>query len=258
MSPGRTHALLIETPEGVSFSLLLAGPVTRFLAWIIDLFAILAVQYVVQHSLAVTGILGVDVAEAAGLIGYFAISTGYGICLEWLWRGQTPGKRVLRLRVMDVQGLRLEFSQIVIRNLLRVLDLLPLFYMVGGVACLVTRNAQRLGDLAANTIVVRSPQIEQPDLDRLLGGKFNSLLEHRQLAARLRQRASPQSAGIALNALLRRDEFEPRARVELFDRLTAYFQELVEFPPEAVESMTSEQYVRNVIEILFRTPTSHA
>src|ERR1700676_73734 len=119
MSPARTSSLVIETPEGVSFSMLLAGPVTRFLAWIVDLIAILVLNDIARRGLAVAGIVGQDVAEAAGVLGYFIISSGYAIGFEWLWRGQTPGKRVLRLRVMDAQGLRLEFSQIVIRNLLR-------------------------------------------------------------------------------------------------------------------------------------------
>ncbi len=252
MSPTRTSSLTIETPEGISFTLLLAGPVTRFLAWLIDLFAIVALNSIAQNVLQVAGVVGAEFVQAAAIIEYFALSTGYGICLEWLWRGQTLGKRVLGLRVMDAQGLRLDFSQIVIRNLLRTIDLLPAFYLVGGVACVFTRNAQRLGDLAANTIVVRNPRIEQPDLDRLLGGKFNSLLDYQHLAARLRQRITPEAAGIALNALMRRDDFEPAARVELFDDLAGYFQSIVEFPAEAVESLTGEQYVRNTVEILFR------
>jgi len=252
MSPARTSSLVIETPEGISFTLLLASPITRFLAWLIDFLAILALNIALQNALQVAGVLGRDFAEAAGILGYFALSTGYGIVLEWWWRGQTFGKRVLGLRVMDAQGLRLDLSQIVIRNLLRTIDMLPLFYLVGGAVSVFTRNAQRLGDLAANTIVVRSPRLEQPDLDRLLGGKFNSLLEHQHLAARLRQRATPELAGIALSALLRRDEFDPHSRVELFDDLAAYLQSVVEFPAEAVENITGEQYVRNAVEILYR------
>jgi len=252
MSPARTSSLVIETPEGISFTLILASPITRFLAWLIDFIAIMALDSALQNALQITGILGADFAQAAGILAYFALSTGYGIGLEWRLRGQTLGKRVLGLRVMDAQGLRLDFIQIVIRNLLRAIDLLPGFYLVGGMVSVFTKNAQRLGDLAANTIVVRNPRIEQPDLDRLLGGKFNSLLEYQHLAARLRQRATPELAGIALSALLRREEFEPHARVELFDELASCVQSVVEFPAEAVESITSEQYVRNAVEILYR------
>ena len=91
----------------------------------------------------------------------------------------------------------------------------------------------------------------QPDLNQLLGGRYNSMLEHRHLAARLRHRVPPSASTIALDAMLRRDSFEPRARVELFAELATYFKSLVEFPPEATEQLSDEQYVRNVAEILF-------
>jgi len=247
----KTNALLLRTPEGIVFSLPLAGPVTRFLAWGVDMACIAGATDLVKQVLSVfhTGI-----ATAAYVLVYFGISIGYGIASEWLWRGQTVGKRTLQLRVMDEQALKLEFSQIVVRNLLRVVDALPAFYLVGGVACLFTRRSQRLGDLAANTIVVRTPKPAQPDIAQLIGGKFNSLLEHRRLAARLRQRASPQAAAVALEALLRRDEFQPDARVELFAELAGYFRSLVEFPEEAVEQLSDEQYIRNAIEILYGAP----
>jgi len=108
-----------------------------------------------------------------------------------------------------------------------------------------------LGDLAANTIVVRDVRPAQPDLTQLLGGKFNSLLEHRHLAARLRQRVPPPAASLAVDALLRREQFDPGSRLELFAQLAAYFRTFVEFPAEATEQLSDEQYVRNVAEILF-------
>src|ERR1039458_4594295 len=89
-----------------------------------------------------------DVAAAVTTVLYFVISVVYGILLEWRWRGQTIGKRILGLRVLDIHGMRLQLSQIVLRNLLRFVDMLPAFYLVGGIACLFSRNAQRLGDLA--------------------------------------------------------------------------------------------------------------
>ena len=67
-------------------------------------------------------------------------------------------------------------------------DALPAFYLVGGVASLLNTRGQRLGDLAANTLVLREPQLVSPDLEQLFAGKFNSLREHPHLAARLRQR----------------------------------------------------------------------
>ena len=187
------------------------------------------------------------------MLAYFVVSIGYGAATEWYWRGQTVGKRLLHLRVMDEQGLRLQPSQIVVRNVLRAIDMLPAFYLVGGVACLISPRAQRLGDFAANTIVVRHPELLEPDIDQLLTGKFNSFRDYPHLAARLRQRVSPQEAGIALRALLRRDELDPGARVELFGEIAAHFRAIVEFPEEATFGLTDEQYVRNAAEVIFRT-----
>jgi hypothetical protein len=114
-------------------------------------------------------------------------------------------------------------------------------------------KTQRLGDIAANTVVIHHPKVTEPDLDQLLAGKYNSLRRYPHLEGRLRQRVTPEEAGIALRALLRRDEFEPQARVELFSAIAAHFQSKAEFPGEATEGITDEQYVRNIVDVLYRT-----
>lgn len=248
----RADVLTIRTPEGIVFSLPLAGPLTRFLAFAVDLAAVSVAGTVIGTVLGAFGVLSVDLARAFGAVAYFAISIGYGILAEWLWRGQTVGKRLLRLRVVDERGLRLQPSQIVVRNLLRFVDLLPVFYLVGGAAMVLTRRAQRLGDIAAGTVVVRALRPAEPDLDQVLAGKYNSLREHPHLAARLRQQVGPEEAVLALRAVLRRDTLDPEARVALFRDLAAHFRPLVEFPPDAVEGIADEQYVRNVVDVVFR------
>jgi hypothetical protein len=205
--------------------------------------------------ISLLSLLSFGVAQAAQIILFFVLSLGYRIVLEWSWRGQTIGKRVLRLRVVDAQGLRLHFSQIVIRNLLRFIDALPLCYLVGGIACVVSRRAQRLGDFAANTVVIRHPKLAEPDLDQLLSGKYNSFHPYPHLEARLRQRISATEAGLALQALLRRDELEPAARLEVFQDLAAHFRAKADFPAAATDGLTDEQYVRNVVDVLFRVRT---
>jgi uncharacterized RDD family membrane protein YckC len=252
----KTSALQIRTPEGIVFSQLLASPVARFLAWFIDLFCIATLLTALSTFLSLVRLISPNLAGALYALGYFIISIGYGIACEWLWRGQTIGKRLFRLRVVDAEGLRLQFNQIVTRNLLRFADALPAFYFVGGVACWFSGKCQRLGDLAANTIVIRNPRVVEPDLDQLLPGKFNSLRQHSHLAARLRQQVSPGEAAVALQALLRRAEFEPLARIELFEALAAHFAGKVRFPPEATDGVTDEQYLRNVVDVIYRTPTA--
>jgi uncharacterized RDD family membrane protein YckC len=249
----KTSTLQIRTPEGVVFSQWLAGPVTRLLAWLVDASVIIALVLAMGFVLGTLSLLSLDLARAASAIGYFVISIGYGIACEWLWRGQTVGKRLFRLRVVDAEGLRLQFNQVLTRNLLRFVDALPLLYFVGGVACWLSPRCQRLGDLAANTVVLRLPRGGEPDLDQILASKYNSLRQHPHLAARLRQRVSPAEAAIALQAVLRRDEFEAAARVQLFARVADHFRAKAEFPAEATEGVADEQFLRNVVDVIYRT-----
>jgi len=249
----KTSTLNIRTPEGIVFSQQLAGPTTRFLACFIDQLCIQLMLTVVTIILGIMAVINVNFAMAFLAIGYFVVSIGYGILFEWIWRGQTIGKRVLRLRVMDVEGMRLQFHQIVVRNLLRFVDSLPAFYFIGGVTSWFNSKCQRLGDIAANTVVIRHPRVDEPDLDQVLAGKFNSLRQFPHLAARLRQNVTPAEADIALQSLLRREEFDPVSRVELFGELAAHFQTKVEFPAEATDGVTDEQFLRNVVDVIYRT-----
>jgi len=249
----KTSMLFIRAPEGIAFSQLLAGPVTRFIAWFIDQLCIGVAMFFLGTALNLLELISWNFGFALYVITYFVINIGYGIFFEWNWRGQTVGKKLLRLRVMDVEGMRLQFNQIVVRNLLRFVDSLPAFYFVGGLTCWLNSKCQRLGDIAANTAVIRSPRVAEPDLDQLLAGKYNSLRQYPHLAARLRQRVSPAEADVALQSLLRRAEFEPTARVELFADLAAHFRTKVEFPAEATDGIADEQYLRNVVDVLYRT-----
>ena len=252
----KTDTLHIKTPEGITFALTLAGPVARFLAWVIDLCCISVVMTAVYTLIQFPQIVSPDFALAAGVLSYFLVSIGYGILCEWHSKGQTFGKRLMSVRVMDVQGLRLQFSQIVIRNLLRFIDSLPVGYLVGGLSCLLSPKAQRLGDLAANTIVIRQPKIPRPDLEQLLRNKYNSLRDHPHLVARLRQRTSPREAEVALQALLRRNELDPLSRVDLFSQIAAHFKKIIPFPEEVTGGITEEQLVRNVVDVLFLAKTA--
>jgi uncharacterized RDD family membrane protein YckC len=246
--------LSIRTPEGISFQLLLAGITPRFLAWAIDAAGVVTLAKAVQVITVLANWLDPSVGSAVSILLYFILSMGYGVLFEWLWRGQTPGKRLLRLRVIDLHGLRLQFSQVAIRNLLRAVDMLPAFYFVGGAVSLFSPYCQRLGDIAANTIVIRIPQTTLPQVEDLVGGKYNSLRDYPHLEARLRQTVTPQEAALALESLRRARTLENEQRMKIFEDLAAYFQSIVEFPPEATEMIGAEQYVRNVVDVIYRPP----
>jgi uncharacterized RDD family membrane protein YckC len=243
--------MVIRTPEGVEFGLALAGPVSRFLAWLVDSVVLAFAVFVLSILFSLVIPFSGDFMVAAFMIFIYALTTVYWMVCEWILRGQTIGKRLLRLRVLDGQGLRLGFSQVIVRNLLRFVDFLPGLYFVGGLLCVLSKRNQRLGDLAANTVVVREESYGTPNVERALPGKFNSLKNYPHLAARLRQRVTPEAAKLALHALQRRETLNAEARVHLFGELAEYFKSLAMFPEEARFGMSDENYVRNVVDIVF-------
>jgi uncharacterized RDD family membrane protein YckC len=251
--PFRASVVEIHTPEGVSFALPLAGPVSRLLALSIDAGVTTVAIIAIGTAGSALGPWFGDYIAAAIVLLYFSVLIGYGVLLEWFWNGRTLGKRALGLRVADAQGLRLTFSQVLIRNLLRAVDSLPAFYLLGGMVCVLNPRLQRLGDIAAGTIVIRTRNLKLPALPARQGARQNSLRTYVALAARLRQKTEPELARIALDALRRRDELEPAARLRLFAEMAARFRSLVEFPEDATLYLTDEQYVWNVVEILFES-----
>lgn len=160
----------IVTPENISFEYQIAGPFRRLPAYLID-FAIRFGVVVVAGLALVIG-LGFMRAEGIGvglsLVLWFLLSWFYGGLFETFWNGQTPGKRLLGLRVLSAEGQPVTPLQAILRNVLRAVDCMPLcpipgsealmpvlpLYMFGLLACSMNHRNQRLGDLAVGTIVV--------------------------------------------------------------------------------------------------------
>lgn len=251
MKARTANTITISSSDHVSFSIPLAGPMTRFLAWMIDAGVIMVVLIGVNMLVGYLSSLSLDLAMGFFIAFNFILVTAYGIVLEWFWRGQTIGKRVMRLRVMDEQGLKLRFEQVVLRNLLRVIDRFPVVYMVGGICALASTRNQRLGDIAAGTIVTYMPETVIPDIGDVLNHKYNSLRKSPHLEARLRKNIPPEAAALAVDAISRRDELVVDERLEVFRDFAEYFRALVPFPEEDVMGISDEQYVRNVIDSLF-------
>jgi len=247
-----TTTLDIRTPEGVEFSLPLAGPASRAAALTIDFVVVLAVTWGLSTLSVLVTLISPEWAAALPALIFFLVHMTYSMVLEGWWRGQTVGKRALGLRVVDARGLTLQPGQVVMRNLLRLVDILPAFYTVGGAAMVLTRHCQRLGDLAAGTVVVRRTSVREPRLDAVLAGPYNSFRHHPLVEARLRQRTTPELAALALSALMRRDALEPSARLRVFAALAAHFRELASFPAGATAGLSDEQYLRNVVETVYR------
>jgi uncharacterized RDD family membrane protein YckC len=161
LEPGKIHdvedyqdRLRISTPEGVTVDLVLAGLGSRFTASSLDL---LLKGLIVGAGWIVAAQFG-DLGLALGSILTFAVYFGYDIGFEVLSGGRTPGKRWTGLRVLREDGRPVDLLSSAIRNIVRLVDGLPLMYLPAMASVLVTRRNQRLGDLAGSTIVVREPR----------------------------------------------------------------------------------------------------
>jgi uncharacterized RDD family membrane protein YckC len=152
--------LRIATPEGVDLELTLAGVGSRFSAAIIDFLIQIALLAALAVAFLLTGDFG-GWGGAAFAILAFLLFAGYDVLFEVLASGRTPGKRLNGIRVVRVDGTPVRFLTSTVRNVLRLIDML-FFYLVGIVSILVTRRNQRIGDLAAGTLVVRERMAATP------------------------------------------------------------------------------------------------
>jgi uncharacterized RDD family membrane protein YckC len=150
-------AISTETPEGLALELTLAGVGSRFTAAIVDAFIQFGVLFVILITI---GLLQNNVIAAIGGIASFLWFMGYDIAFETRASGRTPGKRWTGLRVVRVDGRPVDFRSSAVRNFLRIVDILPTFYLVAIVTIFISRKNQRLGDMAAGTIVVREKKGE--------------------------------------------------------------------------------------------------
>ncbi len=176
------ETLIIETPERVPLAFSLASIGNRFIAVAIDHFIqLMAVLVVVWGLLYWTG-ASLDKLEgepgealremskwtlALMVLIVFAIFAGYFVIFEWIWNGQTPGKRLMKLRVIREDGRPVTFWEALARNLLRIFDSFPMFaiipfYSIGLISVFASSRDQRIGDLFAGTVVVRERTDEAP------------------------------------------------------------------------------------------------
>ena len=144
----------IHTPEGVALRLPAAGPVPRAYAWLIDLLIRFGLVLLSATVFVMLGRFGTGVY----LVLLFLVVWAYPVVFEAMWHGQTPGKRVMGLRVVSADGAPVGWMASFVRNLMRTVDMLPLGYAFGLASSLVDPWSRRLGDIVARTMVVHAPR----------------------------------------------------------------------------------------------------
>jgi uncharacterized RDD family membrane protein YckC len=150
--------LTISTPEGVEMHLTLAGPASRFVSAIVDILIQIVLLVCVSIVLAFAGTgagVGSGLAVLLWAVISFAVITFYDVFFEVFRSGRTPGKRLNGLRVVRSSGHPVTFLTSAIRNVIRPIDFLPSAYLLGAIVILATRKNQRIGDVIADTLVVR-------------------------------------------------------------------------------------------------------
>ena len=150
----------IELAEGVTVHLLAAGPVPRALAYGLDLCIRIGIYYMLSTVFAVASIIFEDASMGLMLIAFFLMEWFYNVFFEMSARGATPGQRMMGLRVVSETGAAPTLGQSMLRNLVRTADFLPVGYALGAVVMLSTKRFQRLGDLAARTLVVHQDKVD--------------------------------------------------------------------------------------------------
>lgn len=153
--------LSIETPELVAIDMPVAGIGSRFVALFIDylIWAVAIIAFIlfvafVDPSLSHFSKLGEKWETAISIFVPFVLYWGYFTLFEAFWNGRTPGKKLAKIRVIQRSGRGIGLFESMTRNFLRIVDQFPFCYAVGVVCIFLTKQHQRLGDLAAGTLVV--------------------------------------------------------------------------------------------------------
>ena len=202
----------IATPEGVELRLHLAGLGSRFAAGMIDFAIKLAIMVVIALVFsALLGGVSEIVAVAAGLL--FAMVL-FDILFEVRSGGRTPGKRALGLRVVLADGRPIGLRSSSVRNVLRLVEGLPLSYVPAIISILVTDSNQRLGDLAAGTVVVHEAGAGRAPAPRAAADPVPAYTETWDVSA-----VTPQELAAVRDFLRRRHDFTPEARRAVGERL---------------------------------------
>jgi uncharacterized RDD family membrane protein YckC len=218
----------ISTPERVTVAYELAGVGSRMLAQTIDALIVVAI---VTGIIFTAGLVRAPLTLAIAIGAITLAPVGYFLLLEWLRRGSTPGKAALRLRVVTAGGEPLGLQAAAVRNLLRIVDFLPFAYVVGGICALVSAQGQRLGDMAAGTVVVR---LEDERAAGAFGGTFAA-----SAAAAAEDPIPPELIALAVAFRRRARQIDPEPRAALAGRIS----ERIEGYWPRPQGMGEEEYV---------------
>jgi uncharacterized RDD family membrane protein YckC len=239
------NELTITTPEHVPIRLEPAGAGSRFLAILIDSVIVTAMSTFVYAFAA--RLLPSGIALAIYVTVGFLLTWGWHLYFETRKQGRTPGKRALGIRVIDARGLPVSLYQSLVRNITRVLDFAPAFYGLGALVMMTSASRRRLGDIIADTLVVRDSQPLAYGGQLAAERRHNSLRTPRVLRL-ARHRISLDERELLLAICMRADRMSPEARYDLMEAVAAVYREKLGIE---AEQMSGENLVRDLTAVLF-------
>jgi uncharacterized RDD family membrane protein YckC len=224
--------LEIETPDHVVLRFQLAGAGNRGFAAIVDFLAASILVFAIDFSFQKLAEIDPSLGDWTGWVIFFELFIAwlYFVLLEWLWNGQTIGKRIFGLRVISEDGEPARFVAVIVRNLVRVVDFLPLFYGLGLVTLIASPRSQRLGDYAGGTFVVRAPRPRRnwSALRTVSAPPSGKLAAPGQEATAPMLRVLPGEAQrLVREFVLREQKLTPAARVALAKQLATRLRPLL-------------------------------
>jgi uncharacterized RDD family membrane protein YckC len=223
--------LEIETPDHVVLRFQLAGAGNRGFAAMVDFLVAFIFIFAIDFSFQNLAEIDPSLGDWAGWVIFveLLIAWLYFVLLEWLWNGQTLGKRIFGLRVISEDGEPARFVAVIVRNLVRVVDFLPLFYGLGLVTLIASPRSQRLGDYAGGTFVVRAPRPRRNwSALRTLSASPSANLAASEQATTPTLRVLPGEAQrLVREFVLREQKLTPAARVALAKQLAMRLRPLL-------------------------------
>jgi uncharacterized RDD family membrane protein YckC len=247
------NVLSIRTPENVKLDFELASVGSRGVAVVIDML----IQYIliaaaVISILLIAGEESINLLFAEGntiyivicLLIIFILQFGYFLLFEFFMKGSTLGKKIIGLKVMMANGEPVSFSACLIRNFIRIADMLPGVYLIGIFSVIFTKRCMRIGDLAANTVVVKIKKMEE-GLHNISGAK--------NLSGKLNLTAK-EEALLAEYSNRRRNRKNPLVSDILESQLYNYFYRKIGLVPNLPNNFSRRVYLDKLLEFLSISP----
>ncbi len=244
------HTVL--TSENITFRYEVAGLSSRLIAFLIDGLVILLLIQIIFQIVSLLALISKDMANAFLIVGFFVLNMGYFAFMEWIFKGQSLGKKAMNLRVISERGLRPSLYQTIMRNVFRIIDQLPLAYLTGIISAILSPAHKRLGDIVAGTLVIKESKQRFNIPAFREWESYNTLYQDSLYRNQVLRKISLAEKELLIDLILRADRLLPQKRVEIFSEFADFFENKAGLPRP--EFLSPEKFVKNITYVLTGKP----